>query len=297
MEKILLMYNPQAGDTLFKRNLDHFLEVFNQQNYAVEIFRSTAYGQMRAYLKSIDLTSIKAIFVAGGDGTVNEAVNTLMQFDERPALGVLPAGTCNDFARGLGLNIPMENAIDAIGKLQIQPIDVGMVNGRYFINVCGCGLFMNVSYNIDPEIKNMFGPFAYYVTGASQLPAAKPFRLHIETYDEVYESQFLLFAILNTEGAGGFQLAPGNILDDGMYEFVGIKTMPVTEFANVFKEILQKTHLKNPHVLHIKSDYFKITSNDMPDVFVESDIDGESGPKMPLEIHILPKAINIVTNL
>ena len=289
------MYNPQAGDALFKRQLDHFLEVFNTQGYAVEIYRSTAYGQMGEYLKSTDLSNVKAVFVAGGDGTVNEAVNALMPLETKPALGVLPAGTCNDFARGLGLNMPIENAIDALGALHIQPVDVGVVNGRFFINVCGCGLFMNVSYSVDPEMKNMFGPFAYYVTGASQLPAAKPFDLHIETRTEVYEAKFLLFAILNTEGAGSFQLAPGSCLDDGLYEFVGIRTMPVNELAVVFREILQKTHLKNPHVLHIKSDYFRLSSKDMPDVFVESDVDGESGPQMPLEVRVIPKALCVVT--
>lgn len=295
-KNIQLLYNPKAGDTLFKMKLDNFLRVFIDKGYEVRIYRSEGFGKMTAYLNETDLSNTEAVIVAGGDGTINEVVNALMRLDNKPALGVIPAGTCNDFAKSLGFDLDLDSCIEIIGQMNIQPVDVGEVNGHYFINVCGAGLFTNISQNVNVDLKNTFGKIAYYVKGAEQLPAFRPFHLKIESDGKEYEDDFVLFLVLNSEGAGGIQLATGADLSDGYYDFVGIKSVPINDFTRMLLKLLKREHLADKAVLHLRSDNFKISSNNISDSFKESDVDGESGPQLPLDIQIHKSALRLIVN-
>lgn len=298
MKNVQLLYNPKAGDTLFKTKLDRFLQVFISKGFSVSIYRSEGLGKMTEYLEKTDLSETEIVFVAGGDGTVNEIVNVLMKLDQdkRPILGVIPAGTCNDFASSLGFNLDLDSCIDAMGKLQTLAVDVGQVNGQYFINVCGAGLFTNVSQNINNDLKNMFGRMAYYVAGLGSMATFKPFHLKVESDGKTYEDEFFLFVVLNSAGAGSIHLATEANLSDGVYDFVGIKAVPISELAPLLIKLMQQKHLNDKNVLFFQSDNFKISSNDISDRFRESDVDGESGPDLPLDIKVYKQALRVLTN-
>ncbi|MCR5004577.1 MAG: YegS/Rv2252/BmrU family lipid kinase [Clostridiales bacterium] len=296
MERILLLYNSTAGDASFNNKLDGFIKVFNSLGYAVEIFRSPGLGKMTEYLNNRDLSDVKAIFVAGGDGTFNEVVNAIMRSEIKPPLGVIPIGTGNDFAKAVGLNLPIEEVYKAIAKLQMQTVDVGEANGQYFINVCGAGLFTNVSQNTNADLKHIFGRLPYYTTGITQLKSFKPFHLTIEADGKTYTDEFLLFVVMNSDSAAGIRMAPGTDLADGQFDFVGIKKAALPVLATVLVKLMKKKHLKDKHVLHLKSDYYKISSDDISESLKEADIDGESGPQLPLEIKVHKNALTVITN-
>ena len=113
----------------------------------------------------------------------------------------------------------------------------------------------------------------------------------------MYEDDFLLFLVLNSEGAGGIQLAHGADLSDGFYDFVGIRSVPINEFTRMLVKLLKREHLTDKAVLHIRSDNFKISSKNIVDSFKESDVDGESGPELPLNIRIHKGALKLITNI
>ena len=360
MQEVILLYNPKAGDTYFRFELDEFIAVFNTAGYDTRIFRSRAKGDMAAYLLKADLSNVAAVFVAGGDGSINEVVNGLMNCKHKVPLGVIPAGTSNDFARSLGFPSEYEKCINLLANMQMEDVDVGCVNGRYFINVCGAGLFTNVSQTVNIDLKNLIGKMAYYLKGAGQLPSFRPFKLRVEAngevyednfilflvlnsgsaggfklatdaalddglYDfvgkmayylkgagqlpsfrpfklrveangEVYEDNFILFLVLNSGSAGGFKLATDAALDDGLYDFVGIRQVSLPEMTLLLVRMLKGEHLKDKSVLHLQSNHFLISSENIQDDLRESDVDGESGPLLPLEIDVKPKALSLIVN-
>ena len=296
MERIMLLYNPTAGNASFSTKLDRFLQIFNDLGYAVEIFRSSGPGSMSQYLANKDFADVKALFVAGGDGTFNEVVNQIMKSEVRPPLGVIPIGTGNDFASAIGLDLPVDDVFSAIAKLQMRKVDVGEANGQFFINVCGVGLFTNVSQNTNADLKQIFGKLPYYTTGISQLRTFKPFRLTIEANNAIYSDEFLLFLVMNSDSAGGIRMAPGSDLSDGKFDFVGIKKTALPKLANILVKLMKKKLLDDKHVLHLTSDHYKISSDNISDSLKEADIDGESGPSLPLEIKVHKSALTIITN-
>ena len=296
MQEVILLYNPKAGDTYFRFELDEFIAVFNTAGYDTRIFRSRAKGDMAAYLLKADLSNVAAVFVAGGDGSINEVVNGLMNCKHKVPLGVIPAGTSNDFARSLGFPSEYEKCINLLANMQMEDVDVGCVNGRYFINVCGAGLFTNVSQTVNIDLKNLIGKMAYYLKGAGQLPSFRPFKLRVEGNGEVYEDNFILFLVLNSGSAGGFKLATDAALDDGLYDFVGIRQVSLPEMTLLLVRMLKGEHLKDKSVLHLQSNHFLISSENIQDDLRESDVDGESGPLLPLEIDVKPKALSLIVN-
>ena len=93
MEKdILLLYNPKAGDTFFRFELERFLNVFGDMGCTVRIFRSQYIGDMAACIRRSNMDELGLIIAAGGDGTVNEVLQAMMEQPKRVPLGVIPAG-------------------------------------------------------------------------------------------------------------------------------------------------------------------------------------------------------------
>ncbi len=116
--------------------------------------------------KEAALREFDLIIATGGDGTINEVVNGLAPLDKRPTLGIIPVGTTNDFARALG--IPRENILNAADTVingVARPIDIGQVNGQYFINIAGGGRLTELTYDVPSKLKTMLGQLAYYLKG------------------------------------------------------------------------------------------------------------------------------------
>lgn len=108
--------------------------------------------------------SFEHLIVIGGDGTLYEVVNGLMSLpkDERPTVGLVPGGTCNDFARALDLPVEPIEAARLFKMSHVQPVDVMRVNDRYGLNFIGVGLIADASRQIDPLQKESLGSIGYF---------------------------------------------------------------------------------------------------------------------------------------
>ena len=108
----------------------------------------------------------------------------------------------------------------------------------------------------------------------------------------------MLFLVLNGKSAGGFdKLAKHASIYDGLFEILAIKAKPLRELAVLFVKILKGEHLDDPSVLYLKENQIKIECLCEDEQFYQSDIDGEKGPDLPLDIYIHNKALNVFSNL
>ncbi|MGM0501181.1 MAG: YegS/Rv2252/BmrU family lipid kinase, partial [Bacillota bacterium] len=296
MKQVKLIYNPMAGSKEFPKKIDKCIEKFQAANYQVNIFRSSQPGDLVEGLKE-GITDADAVVVAGGDGSVNEIINGMMKYNIDLPLGVLPAGTANDFACHLNIPNDIGQALDVITEENIRAIDLGQVNDRYFVNVCAAGLLANVSHQIDINLKNTLGKLAYYIKGIEQLPKFEALPLRISEPHNTIQDEFYLFLVLNGKSAGGFnRLAPEAKIDDGLFEFVGVKACPLHEAAGLFVKILQGKHLADKNIVHLKGEQFKIEILDQQFKGYSSDVDGEQGPDFPLEIKLFRKELKVFAN-
>lgn len=155
------------------------------------------------------------VVACGGDGTINEVVNGLYEWiaDREattpdaalPKLGIVPLGTGNDLAGGLGIRggDPEGALMDAAGG-QEYTVDVARVNGRYFLNVSTGGMGAEATDDASTELKRVLGPIAYLVTGVKKFVQLKESNARFEADGAVvYEGGFLIFAVGNGWRTGG----------------------------------------------------------------------------------------------
>lgn len=294
-KKVKLIYNPAAGDKSFNSYLDKFLEMFQAAGFKVDIFRSMQVGDFEDGLDNID-QDFDAVIVAGGDGSASEMVNLLQKKQIDLPLGIIPAGTANDFASFLGMTQNIENSIKRILDWNIREIDIGRVNDRYFLNVCVGGIISQIAHGTETEMKNRLGKVAYYLQGLKELPKIKSMSLKIETSKETIEGDFLGFFIFNSKDAGGFKnIAKLASIDDGLFDLLAVKTGNILKLSSAAADLFQGRDINNDNLIYLQDSSFKITRTGRENQAEYCDIDGEKGPAFPLEIKLLPSAQKVFT--
>ena len=293
MKYMQLIYNPMSGNRTFKTRLDTLIETVEEQGYELRIWRTRSEDDFETFFEEGNFNHCVAILIAGGDGTINRAVNSIMKQKIKCPLGVIPAGTANDFAQHLGISSNFNEAFETLVSMKTRKLDIGMVNGQYFVNVCGGGLLTNIAHTIEPEFKNTLGKMAYYIKGVQQIPKFKSQKVRITTDEQVYEEEFYLFIVLNGSSAGGFnRLGEYASMRDGKLDFVGFRACNMNEIPIVFAKIMRGEHLEDKNILFFQSR--KIYIESIEDKGFPADIDGELGPQYPLDIKVIPESMEFI---
>lgn len=291
MKKIRLIYNKSAGQNKSSGIISDIIGKFNEAGFEVIAFRASKSNSCEEFVKETTEDTY-ALVVAGGDGTINKVVNFMMKYDIKVPLGIIPAGTSNDFANHLNLFGDIEKSVDKIIEGHTEEIDVGRVNDIYFINVLSAGMFSSTSYKTDSRLKQIFGHVSYFLTAAKQPFEQKPFKVRIETGDAVFEEKVVVFLVFNGSSVGRIDLFSSSpSIQDGMLDMVILRNGKFNETLKILSEFEDKEFLSNDNVVYLRDKKFKITmlegKCDRPDV------DGDEGPDFPLDVECVEKAIKM----
>ena len=222
--KMLFIYNPKAGKAKIRNKLADILDVFTEGGYEITICPTRSKGdavELVANRKPIyDL-----VVCSGGDGTLDEVVTGMMKSSFRTPLGYIPAGSPNDFGGSLSLPKNMVKAAQQIVAGRSFPCDIGAFNNDVFVYIAAFGIFTEVSYETDQDIKNLLGHTAYLLEGVKRIPSIRTYRMKVSWEDEVIEDDFIFGMVTNSVSVGGFKNITGkNVkLDDGVFEVTLIK--------------------------------------------------------------------------
>ena len=210
MPRIALIANPSAGRGQGGRIAGEALKPLRSADPHCEAVQSRGPGQIASLVASALRTNVNLVAVAGGDGTVNEAVNGYVGIaGEHQALGVIPVGTGNDFAKMLGVGNNWQLACERIVAGQLRRVDLGRCNGRVFANGIGAGFDALVALEAN-GIGWLRGNAVYGVAVARTLLLryATP-NARIVHDGGVLESRITMLAAANgTTYGGAFRIAP-----------------------------------------------------------------------------------------
>lgn len=290
--KVLLFYNPNAGNGLFKNSLDNIIERFQEEGYLVVPVRASKGNMLNTVFESMDQSEYKQVIAAGGDGTINICVNAMINNNIDLPLTIMPAGTANDFAYYFDLPHDIKDMLDIALGDNFTYADVGKVNEKYFINVAAMGMLVDVSQKTDPNLKNTLGILSYYLKGLTEVTNLRPIPVKLTSKEFSIVENMYFMLVMNGKSAGGFKrIAPHSEVDDGLLDVMLFKEMPIMDFAPLLINILQGNHQENKNVIYFKTEELIIESPED----VSTDIDGEKGEKFPLHFSILPKRLKIST--
>ncbi len=241
----------------------------------------------------------RSVVIAGGDGSVHEVVNGILSTGKRVPLGIIPAGSGNDYAWH-ALNLPRDPA-DAIERAfhgRVVEMDAGRVNNRFFVNAFGVGLDANIAAaaNRLKKFPFMSGSRLYYTAtlqqllfGYSRCPWLK-FHLDGGTYEQTVEKRYVLLTVSNgsTYGAG-FHINPGADPGDGLFDVCAIDYAPLLRALKLLPVVKKGEHANLPEVTFYRAKTVRIESRDTVNMLM----DGETDSGTSFAAQIMPGALQI----
>ncbi|QJD84744.1 diacylglycerol kinase [Cohnella herbarum] len=290
-----LIYNPTSGREEVKRKLGAILQRLERGGVETSCHATENKGDAIQAASDAVERGFDMIISAGGDGTLNEVVNGMSVHERRPALGILPLGTTNDFARAHGIPRKWENACDLLTRRHTTPVDVGQANDRYFINIAGGGTLTELTYDIPSKLKTMVGQLAYYMKGLESITRLHPTQMRISAEEiGVLDEEFMLFLIANSNSIGGFdRLAPNASTNDGVFDVLALRKCSLPEFIRIATLVMRgEPVLNDPHFIHFQTNHISVES----DHRVQLNVDGEFGGTLPCTFNLLPAHLNVVVD-
>ncbi|MGN0243210.1 MAG: diacylglycerol/lipid kinase family protein [Lachnospiraceae bacterium] len=295
--KALFVVNPSSGKQNFHEKIEKLIGrlVMKQLVTAVDVSYTEKKDDARKAVCNIKSGDYDFITAIGGDGTLNEVINGVIESGSMTPVAVISAGTVNDFASVLHLPQDIDEFCDMIERFHVVPVDAGKVGEHYFINVVAAGLLTDVAYKVPKEAKAMFGKMAYYLEGAKDLPANMfktiPFKFESEEYNN--ECDCLLFMVTNTKSVGGFKnMATEASVSDGLLDVIVIRKVEFMQVTNLLLKLLAGDHINHPSVDYFQTKHLKVSCMDDSEITV--DYDGEYYGALPVSIEVVPKALNLL---
>ena len=283
MKSAVFLYNTQSGKCKIGHCTASISTVFRAYGY--EIVPQPIDFEANPFDGN---AHIDLMVVAGGDGTVNYVVNAMRNKGLDIPLGVIPAGTANDFAGALGMSHKPLEAAKQIASGAIDRVDCGCVNGLYFVNIFSFGIFTTTSQRTPDERKHKIGKLAYIIEGVKEFRTMHAVPLEIEADGERFDLRSLMVLIFNGETAGGFHLARRSSIKDGLFDCI------LLEKKNFFRSTLAMCRYLaggSPKIVrHLRARRIDIRSS----VNEPTDVDGQKGAEFPLHIECLAGGLRVM---
>ncbi|MCM1363969.1 MAG: YegS/Rv2252/BmrU family lipid kinase [Faecalibacterium sp.] len=288
--KVLLIVNPCAGRTKSRAGTFDIVNKFSNNDYEFSIHTTTCQGDATNIVKK-NYEGKDIVVCCGGDGTLNETINGVMEMPNRVPIGYIPSGSTNDLASTLGIPNDIKKATDLIMAGHTNSYDIGLFNNRYFSYVASFGAFTRASYQTSQKWKNRIGHAAYLLNGIRDWGTLKPVHMKIEHDGGVIEDDFMFGSISNsTSVAGLFKFSVDDVrLNDGYFEVLLVKKLNFFDVPVAFSKIVKQQY-DGEQIIFLKTRSVKITSPKA----VDWTLDGEyGGSHKTVMLHVLSKAVDI----
>lgn len=291
MKRAVLLYNAKAGKGKIEKNIDRIVDIFCQAGYDMQPLPIRFGTNPFDWCGTVDLA-----VVAGGDGTVNYVVNAMMRRQLSVNIGVIPAGTANDFAGAIGMSNNVLKAARQIAYGEVELIDCGKVEQMgsdeekviYFVNIFSFGIFTTTSQRTPEQLKHKIGKMAYVVAAFKELRNIHGIPLTITSDSGAFYFPTLMGLVFNGETAGRMPLARKSSLRDGVFDCIFLRKR--TPFVSALDMLLYMIGIKTPAVKYLRTSQLMLVTPTNED----TDVDGQRGGRFPMKVSCLHGALRIV---
>lgn len=294
---IPLFVNPAAGRGRAGKRLPRIVELLEAGGVEPVVVQSTGVGDLETLLRETVESGAERLVVAGGDGSVHEAVNGVLAAGTGAALGVIPSGTGNDFAKAADIPLDWETATRLLADRIVsdavpRTLDAGRMNARYFANGAGIGFDAKVT-RIARAYRWPVGDLVYLfaIFRAMRGGIATP-DLTIEADTFSFSGPVTLASISNGPWIGGmFHIAPMARNDDGILELLIVEPVSRLRITSLLPKLMQGKHMGEPELIHASVRRVSIRCDEE----LPSHLDGEVQPLCrEFELEVLPEALQLL---
>lgn len=299
--KVKVILNPYANRWRAQMHAPAIHAAFARVGVDCDLVLTTAPTVATREAREAAQDTYDAVVAAGGDGTVNEVVNGLIQAaDDGPTrpLGVLPIGTGNDFNDMVGLPRDLSEAVNVIVSANTRQVDAGRVNAGeapdyYFDN--NCALAMEPMVTIENiKMRRLSGNIRYVVALAKALVKLQAWNMRVCWEGGEFSGPTLLLSVCNSPRTGGlFYMSPTALMDDGLFDIVYAPEMSRLKVMTILPRLFKGTHLNHPLVQHDRSNWLRIESDPGTPIHADGEVISESERYVAYEV--LPGKITLLS--
>jgi YegS/Rv2252/BmrU family lipid kinase len=290
--KALLIVNPSSGGEQAAEYEELAISKLEELFDEVLVKHTEKAGDATRFTSDA-VGSVDSVIAMGGDGTVNEAISGLAPHERPPRFGFFPLGTVNDLARALAIPLDPKEAIASFSLEYMRKIDIGKINDAYFMNVVAIGIIPAAINNVDVEEKTKLGKMAYFLSALREVRKNESHHFAVTTDEESeinVESSTLLIGSSNS--IGGFEsLLPNASTSDGKLHLIYIKDSNLWETIKSVPELLKGVTESTDTLGYLTFEKAQIKLLD--EATIETNVDGDPGPDLPVEITVLPQRITV----
>jgi lipid kinase YegS len=235
---------------------------------------------------------VDLLIAAGGDGTLNEVVNGLMELSTaaRPLLGIVPLGTANDFATACGIPVEPEHALALCIEGTAARVDVGKANEHWFLNAASIGFGAEITATTPPELKDLLGPVAYAVMGAILATNLHHYHGRLILPDgEITGSGPVAIIGNGRQAGGGVQVTPRARIDDGLLDVLAVREIPALALLTAARE-LQELSPGGEYVSYWQTPWAEVHTEEA----IPVNLDGEPMQFSSVRYEAVPGAIRLI---
>jgi YegS/Rv2252/BmrU family lipid kinase len=301
--KPFVVVNPRSGGGAAGRTFGAIRSTIERSLGSVEVGTTDRPGHGIELAREAAKSGHPLVIALGGDGTIHEVTNGLVEAGTETELGVIGMGTGGDFRKTLGIEHRLDRYIDAIASGRQRTIDVGRFGGggkarHHFVNILSVGMGGLVDRYVAGAPRLFGGKAAYFGATLKALLNARLGRVrctYITADGKTDERLLVSFMIAVCNGqyfGGGMQVAPMASLDDGLLELVALGATSKLGFAMTSGGVYSGEHLSRPETVHLRGRSFKLelVNEDAREKYL-LDVDGEPMGELPLEIECVPRAL------
>lgn len=296
--KVHLIYNPAAGPWDAQNALKRVCSELGRRGWSVELCNTGKAGDAAVMAREAAQAGCDAVIVAGGDGTLNEAVNGLI--GTQTALGVLPVGTGNRWARQLRIPhfmifnpLLVHETAAALADATIRSVDVGRANERYFLCWAGIGLDAQVAAEIEPRPKytKHWGTLAYIVAAFKVAREFRGVHTRVELDGRATRGRTLLVLASNIqEYAGGLHIINEARVNDGLLDICICKGLGFSYALRHAFTMLSRRSFQDPKIVYRQARSITVrTEKPIP-----LQVDGDPVDTTPVTITVVPRALRVL---
>ena len=283
MQNVLVVFNNRSGKGI-KRNSKKL--IFNKFKSIPCKFKFVNLS----YIENIlNFDKYDTIIVVGGDGSLLKILPLIAKSDKN--LGIIPCGTANLFAASLGISGNIKKALETIISGNTMKVDLGLAGNTYFSLRIGTGYDAEIINSSTAKLKQKFGYLAYLISGIKKCfkLSLKDYRLQIDEKNMELKANSIIVANAGNMFKNFFTIAPNGSINDGQLDIFILKTRNFFDFAIIFFQILFNQHENNSRVIYNQAKSIQIQTLEK-----NFHIDGETVAELPINIRIVPKAINVL---
>lgn len=243
--KAMLIHNPRAGQRDRAANMAWVESRLRGAGWELHVCACESLDRTEEAARQAVASGFETLVVAGGDGSLNAAIQSLAH--QSAALGVLPVGTANVWAREMGIPLNIRAATEVMLGGQVARVDLGRANHRYFLFVASVGFDAGVTREVTPWAKRRLGMAAYIFAGMAEAFKLRGTEAVIITDNKMHRQRLLMLVANNIRLYGGLiQMTPEAMADDGLLDLCVFRGHGTLAVARHVANVLLRRHTRDP---------------------------------------------------